>query len=321
MKSRFILVTLLSAILLTTTASANDTRYPPSTVEMSLTQVSDHCYYVRGAAGTATDNEGFISNAGVVVTDEGVVLIDALGSPSLAQQLFRLIRGVTDKPVVKVIVTHYHADHVYGLQYYKDMGAEIIAPSGAEKYLNSPAAESRLEERRFSLEPWVNDETKLVWPDRYVEDVMTLVVGDSHFQLMVVGDAHSDADMTVYVENEKVLYSGDVIFEGRVPFLGSANTKLWLKALKRMDNSQLTALVPGHGPHRTAPVEALGLTYRYLAFLREEMGRAVEELIPFDEAYSATDWSEFSGLPAFDAANRRNAYQVYLSLEKELLAQ
>jgi glyoxylase-like metal-dependent hydrolase (beta-lactamase superfamily II) len=307
----------LFTVLAAGTAGAAGNSYPLSTVGMSLKQVSENCYYVQGEAGTATDNEGFISNAGVVVTDAGVVVIDALGSPSLAQQLMQQIRTVTDKPVVKVIVTHYHADHVYGLQYFKAMGAEIIAPSGAEKYLDSPAAESRLEERRLSLDPWVNDDTKLVWPDRYVEDAMVLSVGDSRFSLTVVGDAHSDADMTVYVEKDKVLYSGDVIFKGRVPFLGSANTRLWLEALKRMDNSALAALVPGHGSHQAAPVEAVGLTYRYLAYLRKKMGEAVEELIPFEEVYSTTDWSEFSKLPAFEAANRRNAYQVYLSLQNE----
>jgi glyoxylase-like metal-dependent hydrolase (beta-lactamase superfamily II) len=288
---------------------------------MKLVQVAEHSYYVQGMAGTAIENEGFISNAGVVVTDAGVVVIDALGSPSLAQQLMQQIRAITDQPVVKVIVTHYHADHVFGLQYFKELGAEIIAPSGAEKYLDSDAAKERLEERRFSLDPWVNDDTHLVWPDRYVDAALAMDVGGVKFRMTVIGDAHSDADMTVYVENDRVLYSGDVIFEGRVPFLGSANTKLWLKVLQEMNSNELVALVPGHGPHQGAPVTAVGLTYRYLAALRTAMGEAVEELTPFDEVYAQTDWSEFAALPAFEAAHRRNAYQVYLSMEKEMLAE
>jgi glyoxylase-like metal-dependent hydrolase (beta-lactamase superfamily II) len=297
------------------TAAAGD--YPPVEVEMELQQVSDNCYYVQGEAGTAIENAGFISNAGAVITDEGVVVIDALGSPSLAQLLMQRIRAVTDKPVIKVILTHYHADHVFGLQYFKEQGAEIIAPAGAEKYLESQAAQDRLEERRFSLDPWVNEQTRLVWPDRYIEKSELLHVGGMVFELTVIGDAHSDADMTVYVQSEKVLYSGDVIFEGRVPFLGSSNTRLWLETLKQMDSSELKALVPGHGPHQGAPVKAIGVTYDYLAFLREKMGAAVDELVPFAEAYAATDWSRFEALPAFEAANRRNAYQVYLSMQNE----
>lgn len=311
----FVLALLLSPML------ATAQKYPPSGVEMELVQVAEHSFYVQGMAGAAFEHEGFISNAGVVITDDGVVLIDALGSPSLAQKLMQVIRKHTDKPVVKVLVTHYHADHILGLQYFKDLGAEIISPSGSEKYLESDVAQQRLEERRFSLDPWVNDDTRLVWPDQYVDASLNFEFGGVRFITTVIGDAHSDADMNVYVENDKVLYSGDVIFEGRVPFLGSTNTALWLQVLDEMQSSDLAALVPGHGPHQSAPVTSIGMTHHYLKYLRETMGAAVEELIPFDEVYSETDWSEFKDLPAFDLAHRRNAYQVFLSMEKELLAE
>ncbi len=294
-------------------------RYPPAPVEMTLSQVSDHVYYVQGAAGTAVENEGFISNAGVVVTGQGVVVIDALGTPSLAAMLLQRIRQVTDQPIVKVIVTHYHADHIYGLQVFKEVGAEIIAPAGAIDYLNSPTAEERLEERRFSLDPWVNERTRLVPPDVYLKQDMAFTLGEVRFRLSLLGSAHSDGDLTVYVEPDRVLFSGDIIFEGRVPYLGDADTKRWLETLQHMETAGLVALVPGHGPAARKPTEAIRATRRYLATIREVMGRAVEEMIPFDEAYAAADWSEFENLPAFEAAHRRNAYQVYLSLEEELL--
>ena len=127
---------LLALFGLTATAGT----YPPVTVSMSLERVSEHVYYVQGKAGIATDNEGFISNAAAVVSDAGVVVVDALGSPSLAQRFLEELSKVTDQPVVKVIVTHYHADHIYGLQVYQDLGAEIIAPAGFLDYLESPAA-------------------------------------------------------------------------------------------------------------------------------------------------------------------------------------
>jgi glyoxylase-like metal-dependent hydrolase (beta-lactamase superfamily II) len=89
--------------------------YPPIGVEMPVERVSAHAYYVRGMPGIATDNEGFVSNAGFVVTKEGVVVFDSLGTPSLAWALRQKIREITDQPVVKVVVSHYHADHVYDL--------------------------------------------------------------------------------------------------------------------------------------------------------------------------------------------------------------
>ena len=295
-------------------------QYPPAPVQMTLQQVSEHVYYVEGAAGTALDNEGFISNAGFVVTPAGVVVFDALGTPSLAAMLLKHIRSVTNQPIVKVISSHYHADHIYGLQVFKELGADIIAPAGANDYLNAPTAEERLEERRFSLDPWVNEKTYLVAPDVLLTDSTQFELGGMTFVITTVGGAHSDGDLTLYVEPDRVLFSGDIIFEGRVAYLGDANTKHWLDVLTQMETTKLVALIPGHGPAAENPNQAISMTRHYLAYIREAMGKAVEEMISFDEVYAATDWSEFKDLPAFEAANRRNAYQVYLSMEEELLA-
>lgn len=309
-----------AALLLTGNLQAAE-QYPPVTVEVPITQVSEHVYYAMGAPGTATENEGFISNAGFVVTDGGVVVFDSLGSPSLAWALREQIRKVTDKPVVTVVLSHYHADHIYGLQVFKDEGAQILAPRGAYLYLDSPVAQERLEERRLSLQPWVNEDTRLVRPDRLVEDEYRFSVGGIDFQLNYLGSAHSDGDMTMYVVQDRVLFSGDIIFEGRVPFVGDADTKRWLETLKALETGELVALVPGHGPAAGNPVEAVASTREYLAYLREVMGAAVDQLQDFASAYDAADWSRFANLPAFEAANRRNAYQVFLSMEAESLGQ
>ncbi len=295
--------------------------YPPIGVDFPVYQVSEHSYYAMGKAGTATDNEGFISNAGFVITDAGVVVFDALGSPSLAWALREHIRSLTDKPVVKVIVSHYHADHVYGLQVFKDEGAEILAPRGAYEYLESPVSAERLDERRLSLDPWVNDDTRLVRPDLLIEDEYRFSLGGIDFQVNYLGSAHSEGDMTLYVVQDRVLYSGDIIFERRVPFVGDADSKRWLETLTALETDQLAALVPGHGPAADKPNEAVARTRDYLADLREVMGAAVDELQDFASAYDAADWSRYEDLPAFDAAHRRNAYQVFLSMEAEALGE
>lgn len=295
------------------------TVYPETHVKMDLVRVSEHIYYVQGAAGMATDNEGFISNAGVVITDAGVVVFDSLGTPSLASLLLRKIRAITDKPIVKVIVSHYHADHIYGLQVFKELGAEVIAPEAALDYLASEQAKQRLEERRFSLDPWVNESTHLVTPDKLISGNTSFELGGLRFQLNMVGAAHSEGDMTLFVEPDRVLFSGDIIFEGRVPFLGDANTKTWLQTLHKMENSKLVALVPGHGPKASDPNQAIKATSEYLAFMRNTMGKAAKDFVPFEEAYANTDWSRYKNMPAFAAANRRNAYQVFLSMEEELM--
>jgi len=312
-KSLFVTLMLLFTVPLSAAGS------PPVDVDMNLEQVSEHVYFVQGVAGVATDNAGFISNAGVIVTGAGVVVFDALGTPALSQLLLEKIRKVTDEPVVRVIVSHYHADHIYGLQVFEDLDAEILAPQGSEKYLASEHARERLEDRRFTLAPWVNDDTRLVYPDQYLDEGMQFQLGDVQFVVTVIGNAHSDGDLVMFVEPDRVLFSGDIIFEGRLPFLGDSNTRHWVKILQRMEKEKLVALVPGHGGVAEKPNEAISLTRRYLVYLREKMGQAVEEFVPFSEVYDATDWSGFDDLPAFEETNRRNAYQVYLSMEAEML--
>jgi glyoxylase-like metal-dependent hydrolase (beta-lactamase superfamily II) len=296
-------------------------KYASTSVDMEVKKVSEHVYYVEGIPGIATDNEGFISNAGFVVTSDGVVVFDALGTPSLAAKLVQNIKKVTNQPIKKVIVSHFHADHIYGLQVFEELGAEIIAPYGAQKYISSEAAKERLEERQFSLEPWVNEDTHLVLPDTTVSKSTEFTLGGLTFTLNFMGKAHSDGDLTMLVEPDKVLFSGDIIFQGRIPFVGSADSKKWLETLTKLETGGLAALVPGHGPASTDPKNTISLTRRYLAHLRKVMGTGIEELEPFDEVYSEADWSEFENLPAFNEGNRINAYQVYLSMEAEMLEQ
>lgn len=319
--NRALKISLLTCFLILSTAACTTVKYAPATVDMNLEQVTEHVYYVRGIPGIATDNQGFISNAGFVVTDEGVVIFDALGTPSLAVKLLKSIRTITDQPIKKVVVSHYHADHVYGLQVFEDLGAEIIAPEGAQTYIHSPAASERLEERRFSLEPWVNDDTHLVLPDVTVSKSYTFSLGGMKFIINYIGKAHSDGDLAMLVEPDKVLFSGDIIFESRIPFVGNGDTRFWLETLTQLETNGLNALIPGHGPASKQASSTISLTRKYLAYLRQVMGAAVDEFQPFAEAYDAADWSEFEKLPAFEVGNRINAYQVYLSLEAELLAE
>jgi len=316
----FLIILLSLSLLACEVESPSAETYAETSVKMELVKVSDHAWYVKGEPGVATDNEGFISNAGVVITDTSVIIFDSLGTPSLAYKLLKEIRKITDKPITRVIVSHYHADHIYGLQVFKDLGAKIYAPSGANEYLASEGSIGRLEERRFSLSPWVNEKTRLVKPDYYYEKGESFTEGGVRLTVSLVGAAHSDGDLTLYVDTDQVLYSGDIIFEGRIAYLGDADTKHWLQTLERMETGQLKALIPGHGQVASDPNKAISQTRRYLAFLRKMMTDAFENLQSFDEIYDEADWSEFSDLPAFAEANRRNAYQVFLSIEREQIA-
>ena len=283
-------------------------------------QVSEHVWYVQGRSGPASAaNRGYNSNAGFVVTPDGIVVIDALGTPALGRALLAAIRGVSAAPIRRVIVTHYHADHFYGLQAFKAVGAEIWAHKAAREYLQSAEAQSRLAQRRRVLAPWVDQDTQLLRPDRWLEGDASFTLGGVNFDLIYMGPAHAPDDTVVVVREDQVLFSGDIMFSGRIPFVGSADSRRWLAAMDALLRLKPKAMVPGHGAISRQPAADLEFTRDYLHYLRKTMGKAAEEMASFDEAYRRTDWSRYRKLPAFDAANRVNAYGTYLLMEQELL--
>ena len=298
-----------------------------ASVKMTAVKLADGAYFVQGlsALGSAA-NQNFISNAAFVVTDDGVVLIDALGSPSLAVQLLAEIRRITPLPVKWVIVTHYHADHIYGLQVFRDQAATIVAHTLARDYLESDTARLRLQASRETLFPAVDEHTRLVPADRWVglpdaeaeaQADTVIRVGHTDFLLRPVGPSHTPEDLVVFVPSLGLLFSGDLLFRGRIPFVGQADSAGWIRALDRLLALDAKLVVPGHGPPSSEPRVDMALTRDYLQTLRDGMGEAARNMEPFDEAYARTDWSRFSDLPLFQAANRMNAYNTYLLMERE----
>jgi glyoxylase-like metal-dependent hydrolase (beta-lactamase superfamily II) len=288
------------------------------TVPMRAQQVSPSGWYVQGESALGSPaNRNFISNAGFVVTPAGAVVIDALGSPALARELMEEIRRVSGKTVTHVILTHYHADHIYGLQEFKKAGARIIAHRAALEYLNSDTAQSRLLASREQLAPWIDAQTRLVPADEWIDGARELVVGGVKLQLQPLGPAHTPEDLVVYLPSEKLLFAGDLLFRGRIPFVGQANSGQWIKSLNTVLGLGAATVIPGHGPLSTSAREDMELTRDYLIHLRKVMGAAARNLEPFEDAYKQADWSRFENLPLFKAANRMNAYNTYLLMERE----
>jgi glyoxylase-like metal-dependent hydrolase (beta-lactamase superfamily II) len=295
--------------------------YPALTVKVTPIAVTPRAYYVQGQPGIASAaNEAYNSNAGFVVTDEGVVVIDVLGSPALGHALHEAIRRVTPKPVKRVILTHYHADHFYGLEPFKRAGADIWAHRLALEYFGSGEAERRLQQRARDLFPWVDEKMPLIRADRWLDADTAFTLGGVRFEVQYFGPAHSPEDVIVILPQEGVIFSGDILSAGRIPFVGAADSKRWLERIERLLQMNARVMITGHGAVSRDPAKDLALTRDYLVFLRKVMGKAVEDFVPFDEAYAKADWSPFTKVPAFDAANRINAYGTYLLMERELLA-
>jgi glyoxylase-like metal-dependent hydrolase (beta-lactamase superfamily II) len=293
------------------------TRVAPAAPAVEPVQVVPGVWMVQGASALGSPaNRNFISNAAFVVTSAGVVVVDALGSPVLAQELIAAIARVTPLPIVQVIVTHYHADHIYGLQAFKALGVTITAHSDGQAYLHSDTARLRLQASREELAPWIDAQTQLVAADRWVSTTTRFSLGGVDFVLQPAGPAHTPEDLVVVLPQQGVLIAGDLVFRGRIPFVGQADSGRWIDALQRLMAFQARTIVPGHGPASASAESDLALTRDYLVHLRQTMGEAALNLEPFEEAYAKADWSRFEHLPLFRAANRINAYNTYLLMEQ-----
>ena len=300
----------LLAAALQAGAQAPDTPVPEA--------VAPGVWMVQGQSALGSPaNRNFISNAGFVVTPDGVVVIDALGSPALAEELLAQIRRITPLPVRHVILTHYHADHIYGLQAFKAAGATVIAHRAAGEYLNSETAAQRLKASREELFPWIDEKTRLVGADRWIDGPTTLTLGGVEFRLQPVGPSHTPEDLVVYLPSLRTLFAGDLVFRGRVPYVGQADSGHWISALDTLLGYDIALAIPGHGPASRSARADLELTRDYLVHLRKTMGEAARNMEPFEDAYAKADWSRFDKLPLFKAANRINAYNTYLLMEHE----
>lgn len=291
---------------------------PAASLPMVPREVAPRCWYVEGLSALGSPaNQNFISNAGFVVTPEGVVVIDALGSPALARRLLAEIARITSQKVTHVVLTHYHADHVYGLQVFEEAGARIIAHRAGREYLYADTAQLRLQASREQLAPWIDAQTRLVAATEWIDGRRELVVGGTRLIVQPVGPAHTPEDLAVFVPDTRVLYAGDLVFRSRIPFVGQADSRNWIASLDTLLAFGATVVVPGHGPASTEAAQDMKLTRDYLAYLRKTMGDAARDMTPFDEAYKSADWSAFENLPLFGAANRMNAYNTYLLMERE----
>ena len=290
----------------------------PTQPAMVARQVAPGVFMVQGLAEMGSSaNQNFISNAGFVITPAGVVVIDALGSPELARRLLAEIRQYTSQSVKWVVLTHYHADHIYGLQVFKEAGAQVLAHERGREYLNSDTAILRLKASRQDLWPWVDEQTRLVSADRWIDRSQTLSLGGVDFVVEPVGPAHTAEDVVVYVPQRRVLFAGDLVFRNRIPFVGQADSGQWIAGLERLLRFDAQVVVPGHGPESRDARADIALTRDYLVYLRKVMGQAAADMVPFEEAYAQTDWKRFEGLPLFKSANRMNAYNTYLLLEHQ----
>lgn len=206
---------------------------------ISFTRLSDVAY-----AYTAEGDP----NCGVVIGDDGVLVVDATATPVMAQELIRRIRTVTDKPIKYVVLSHYHAVRVLGASAFA--AQEIIASRGTLELIRERGAEDMQSEiERFPrLFQAVESVPGLTWPTIVFDTELTLFMGSLEVQIKHVGPGHTKGDTIVWLPRDKVLFSGDLVECEAAVYAGDAQLAEWPETLEVLRAMRPERLVPGRGP-------------------------------------------------------------------------
>jgi len=224
------------------------------------------------------------SNAAVILTNDGVVVVDSHSKPSAARALYEEIRGVTKQPVRKIVNTHFHWDHWQGNEVYaaEFTNLEIIASertkdnltrpdagvgglSSIEKQLvavpkeiaqlkddilkaTDPQRKVNLEANLQQAEAYLTElkSLKPALPTRTVSSSVTLKEDGREIQVLVLGRAHTDGDVFIYLPKEKVMATGDALIDW-MPFLNDGYPEDWVQTLQALEQFDFTHIIPGHG--------------------------------------------------------------------------
>ena len=249
---------------------------------VSFDRLSDHAY-----AYTAEGDP----NTGIVVGDNAVLVADTQATPVMAQDVLRRIRGVTDKPVDYVVLTHYHAVRVLGASGYAPR--EIVASQDTfDLIVERGAQDMQSEIERFPrLFRAVESVPGLTWPTITFRGEMTLWLGKLEVKLMQVGRGHTKGDTIVWLPQERTLFSGDLVEYAATPYAGDAYFTDWPKTLDALAALQPEKLVPGRGPaltDRAAIAEGLASTRAFVSELYAAVSSAAREGKDLREIYGET---------------------------------
>jgi glyoxylase-like metal-dependent hydrolase (beta-lactamase superfamily II) len=208
--------------------------------KVSFTKLSDHAY-----AYTAEGDP----NTGIIIGDDAVLVADTQATPAMAQDVIRRIREVTDKPIKYVVLTHYHAVRVLGASAYRPQQIlasqdtfDLIVERGEQDKASEIGRFPRLFSNVESVPPG------MTWPTMTFTGKMTLWLGKLEVQLLQLGRGHTKGDTVVWLPQDRVLLSGDLVEFDATPYAGDAYFKDWPKTLENVAALKPMALVPGRGP-------------------------------------------------------------------------
>ncbi len=300
---------------LTGEALYNSDKAPESVLYDLPQEVVPGVWSAIGATAPGTyANSGHNNNLSFVITDAGVLVVNAGDNYLLAKSLHDEIKKITDQPVKYVVLENGQGHAMLGSSYWQEQGVPVIAHVDAAH---------EIEEQSFALlevmQARVKEKaegTQVVLPDETFEDKKVIELGGERIELLYLGPAHSPGDIIVWLPGKKLVISGDMAFHQRMlPLFEHTDSKAWIETWDRFEALGAEVVIPGHGgPTDMATVRKY--TRDYLVYLREKIGEVIENGGALQEAYEI-DQSPYMHLPTAEFLAKRNAGQVFQSMEFE----
>lgn len=286
-----------------------------SYAKLKIEKINNYIYALVGETSQRSpENFGNNSTHGVVITTEGVILIDSGGSYLGANEIHQTIRKLTNKPI-KIIINTGGQDHRwFGNDYFQQLGAQVITSVKA-----SLDHKNREDEQIIRLSRLIGssfDKTNPSYANQTFDKKLKIKLGDSELQLFHFGPAHTQGDTIVWMPKERVMFSGDVVFVNRTLSIGPArDINSWINVFEEMLKFNPKLIVPGHG-HLTNTQEATKDTYDYLVHLRDSVRKVIDDDGDMIEATNINQ-DKYSYLNNFDSTAKRNAQWVFEILDFE----
>ncbi|MEY3951400.1 MAG: Beta-lactamase precursor [Pseudomonadota bacterium] len=229
---------------------ADDFLRGPPVADIQPQRISERVWLIYSPDSFPTpENKGMMCNVTFVVTKKGVVILDSGGSLQIGEMVLRMIKTVTDKPVIAVFNSHYHGDHWLANHAYSNANPTLPIYSLAENIERIKGLEGKL--WLGLIERWTNQATlgtKIVPPNTVVQSGQVLDFGDTRLKMHFYGTAHTPCDLSVEVVEDRVTHIGDIAMENRIANIDDGSypgTFKYYKALEAAAGQQLW--VPGHG--------------------------------------------------------------------------
>lgn len=257
------------------------------------------------------ENGGAIANITILDTSEGAVVIDTGPSKRYGVQLAALAEELTGKPVVRVYITHFHPDHVFGCQPFG--GKVLAAPAGVVEGLKR-SGDDFASAMYYITGDWMRG-TEVVLPERLVETGVE-DIGERRLRTLVLG-GHTDCDLALFDESSGLLVAGDLAFLDRAPTTPHADPAAWRSSLKTLSEVSFSRLVPGHGPMEATP-RALRQTTDWLKAIEDIIRSAFDRGLDINEAMREPlpSWMQDIALARYEF--ERSVMHFYPKLESDL---